>query len=328
MKLIAATSLLILSVFFSNTSPQVDSFTTGNPPPNRHWGVVSNLESDSIASEAGNLKIGWIRLALFWNQIEISKGVFDWTVPDIEINRATQKRLNVYVTITGTPGWANGQKPDSAPPRYKQDWVDFVRTVVTRYRYTHGVRAYGMWNEPNLKKFWTGTRSEYVNKILIPGAHAVKTLKPSLLAGGPEMSHHWVDQNDWKLADILASGAEIDVITQHVYQDVSINPDGFARFLDTKIKPVRGNRPVWITECGLTACRPSSEVLQGLYTLYLLQAQTQRADWFTKIFPYRLWDPVNSCDSGNGYGLTFGEPIRRRQSYFAYQNYIRTNTPR
>lgn len=325
MKLISATSLLILSAFFSTISPQDGGSTS--PPPNRYWGVVTNVDTDSIASEAGDLKIGWIRLTLFWYQTEVSKGVFDWTVPDGEINRATQKHLNVFVTVMGTPGWANGQKPANVPPRARQDWVDFVRAAVSRYRYTPVVRAYGMWNEPNLKEFWTGTRNEYVNKILIPGAHAVKTIKPSLLVGGPEMSHHWINQTDWNLADILASEAEIDVITQHVYPDVSFNPDGFGRFLDTRIKPIRGNRPVWITECGLTTCRPFSEVLQGIYLLYMMQSQAQRASWFTKIFPYRLWDPVNSCDSGNGNGLTFGEPVHRRPAYSVYQNYIRAHTP-
>lgn len=298
-------------------------------PANRYWGIVSNLENDTLAAQAHDLGVGWIRLCIFWNRVEVSRGIYDWTAPDEAIHRAVANKLNLYITITGTPEWANGHMADNVPPNNTKDWANFVRVAVDRYRAIRFVRAYGLWNEPNLKTFWTGSRAEFVNKIFIPGALAVKEMKPGLLVGGPEMSHHWVDEKDWKLADILDEcGSLIDVITQHVYADISKNPNGFAMFLDNRIKPLRGDKPVWITECGKNVCeKPSGQTWQNTYFASLLQAQSNRSEWFTKIFPYRLWDPASGCDSGNGFGLTYGEAMEKRSVYNLYHDYIKIRVP-
>jgi beta-glucosidase/6-phospho-beta-glucosidase/beta-galactosidase len=287
------------------------------------WGINSNFESDSIADLVSDLGVGWARLSIDWNRVETSKGIFDWTVPDIEIQRAMKRRLKLFITLGGTPAWANGRRATNVPPLNRQDWYDFVRSVAERYKHYRLVRAYGMWNEPNLKEFWTGGRKNYINLILIPGYMAVKSVNETLLVGAPEMSHQWTGSSEWNLKRIMESAEQyIDVLTQHYYP----TKESLGTFLDKKVKPHRSGKEVWITECGRVACSAiaCSEDEQSHYYLHLLTAQQARADWITKIFPYRIWDPIDACRvAGNGLGLTCGTPPARRPVFRTYQDFIR-----
>src|SRR5437867_1772816 len=129
MKWLSATAALSILLALSNVFPPASVSSTQSPgalAANRYWGIVSNLETDALASQAKDLGVGWVRICIFWNQVEVAKGIFDWAAPDAAVHRAVANNLNLYVTITGTPEWANGHKADNVPPRYRQDWVDFV----------------------------------------------------------------------------------------------------------------------------------------------------------------------------------------------------------
>src|SRR3990172_3254050 len=184
------------------------------------FGIVTNLETDHIADRVDELGVTWVRIGIYWDQVEPSKGHFDWRGPDAMIDRATERGLKVFATIHATPRWASGHRSAAAPPMHARDWKDFVSAVAERYKNQTALRAYGMWNEPDLEKFWTGNQKEYMNKILIPGYEAVKAVNSNLLVGGPELSQHWVGSSKWSLKEILnTAGRYIDIITQHYYPD-------------------------------------------------------------------------------------------------------------
>jgi hypothetical protein len=301
------------------------TLSAGTPPANRYWGICSNLESEAIADKVSGLGVGWVRLGIWWQQVEQRRGVFNWDIPDIEIGRAVERGLNVFITIHGTPSWANGGKSHQYPPNRSSYWVNFVTATAKRYGRYPQVRAIGMWNEPNLPGFWMGTPEEYISKILIPGSQAVKKAKPSLLVGAPELSDDWIHQPEWHIQKFLNSGATINVVTQHVYRDLFDGND-FADFIDTWVRPYRGRRPVWITEAGHHVCYQyvNGELLQDLYYRYILDVQQKRKGWFTKIFTYRIWDPDKSCASGGGWGITYGPFLRERDAYATYKRYIQS----
>src|SRR5262249_4671347 len=137
-----------------------------------------------------------------------------------------------------------------------QDWYDFVYAMVSRYK--GSIKHWGMWNEPNLSQFWTGSRAQYVNDILVNGARAAKAADPDCVVCGPELALVG-DWYNW-LHDALVTGNDaIDVITQHVYK----NPKGTDEVLKALDgKPSKGpsvkwvvdqfgrGQEVWLTECG------------------------------------------------------------------------------
>jgi hypothetical protein len=287
------------------------------------YGINSGLENDSIAAKVEQLGVAWVRLTINWFHVERSPGKYDWSGPDGIIARAEARGLNVYVTLNGTPRWANGGKAEKYPPRSAKAWSRFVRATVAHYKNVRAVKAYGLWNEPNVKKFWTGTSDEYVRKILIPGYKAVKAVKPSILVGAPEISHHWILQQEWNLGELMTSyGRYVDVVATHYYMDAPVD---FATYLDKLLKPNRRGKSVWITEIGERACSRvlcSADVQSHTY-LNFLRIQRTRSTWFKKIFPYRIWDPRDQCNlDGNGFGLSYGLLFHDRAAFKTYRDFI------
>ena len=65
-------------------------------------------------------------------------------------------------------GWAGGGFPTNGPPDNHQDFGDFVYAVASRYR--GRIRAYQIWNEPNLAREWGGrspNAAEYVQLLRV-----------------------------------------------------------------------------------------------------------------------------------------------------------------
>jgi hypothetical protein len=67
--------------------------------------------------------------------------------------------MEVMLTISGTPRWANGGRNPNVIPRRMADFTAFTRAIATRYSGRFAgfpfVRFYSVWNEPNLNLFLT-----------------------------------------------------------------------------------------------------------------------------------------------------------------------------
>lgn len=290
----------------------------------QRYGVNSGLESDQIAEEARVLGVKWVRLTIYWNEVEAVKGQYDWTVPDAAIQRAQKNKLSVLAVLHGTPRWANGGRAPNYPPGNSANWARFVQAVAQRYKTVSVVRAYGIWNEPNLKEFWQGTRTKYLKRILAPAYRKIKNVNPNLIVVGPELSHHWILQAEWWLWDLPDSAFQsFDVLGLHYYPDAPVD---FVSYMDDLVDPYRRGKQVWITEVGFEACtkRKCSEDQQSHAFFDFLQTQKKRAKWFRKIFPYRIWDPLDSCKKdGNGFGIMVGDNMDPRPAFRTYQDFIK-----
>jgi xylan 1,4-beta-xylosidase len=89
-------------------------------------------------------------------------------------------------------------KANITPPKDYKQWGTLIRKM-TR----HWVERYGLdevshwffevWNEPNLKAFWTGTRQGYF-KLYRHTVEAIKSVDASLKVGGPATAQTaWID---------------------------------------------------------------------------------------------------------------------------------------
>lgn len=142
-----------------------------------------------MAAEAG---YHWLRQEFTWEDIEIhGKGDFEdrrhepyrsaWEKYDQIIDLADKYGMEVIVRISNPPEWtrAAGAEPGTfAPPDDPQDFADFVREVVTRYK--GRVRYYQLWNEPNIYPEW-GTYAispEDYTELLKAGATAAREADP------------------------------------------------------------------------------------------------------------------------------------------------------
>jgi xylan 1,4-beta-xylosidase len=116
------------------------------------------------------------------------------------------------------PAWATDGLPYSGIPRNVADWTDFCTRSVQRYKTS--IRAWGFWNEPNLSGSWSGTRQQFIDIILKPGADAVHAADRGTIVAGPDLAHLESGGALWYswLADIIQQmGGRLDVVTHHAY---------------------------------------------------------------------------------------------------------------
>lgn len=149
------------------------------------------------------------------------------------------------------------------PPRNSRLWTELVRRLAR-----HAIGRYGLaevrqwhfevWNEPNLRSFWRGTRQGYFD-LYAATARALKEVDPELRVGGPATS-----ENAW-LGDFLSFCERLDIpadfISTHYYatdptRQVSNDTEdqlaagrrSILRERATDARMLVGKLPLWYTE--------------------------------------------------------------------------------
>src|SRR5580658_6509043 len=81
------------------------------------------------------------------------------------------------------PALASAHPPaDNAEPANLDDWRTYVRTVVSRYK--GRIEAYEIWNEPNLRDFWTGTLDQMLT-LTKEASQIIHSVDPKALVVSP-----------------------------------------------------------------------------------------------------------------------------------------------
>jgi polysaccharide biosynthesis protein PslG len=169
---------LAAAVIFGGTA-----FADVNSP----YGINSHVPDNATLDRIAGAGIGWIRVDMNWFQMEPGRDSYNWGFMDTVVNQARARGLEVFATLAYTPAWANGTGNIADPPLDTADWYDFVFDTVSRYK--SKVKYWGMWNEPNLDSFFTGSGWQYREWILKPGSQAAKAADPACFVLGPDLAH-------------------------------------------------------------------------------------------------------------------------------------------
>jgi polysaccharide biosynthesis protein PslG len=104
--------------------------------------------------------LSWVKQQFAWRDIEgAGKGKYSWENADRAIKLANSFGIDVLARLDNAPDWAapgcfDTTKKQMGPAKNTQDWLDFLTAFVTRYK--GRIRAYEIWNEPNLAREWCG----------------------------------------------------------------------------------------------------------------------------------------------------------------------------
>jgi xylan 1,4-beta-xylosidase len=85
------------------------------------------------------------------------------------------------------------------PPKDYEQWATLIGKLTAHWVERYGVNEvrewfFEVWNEPNLKAFWTGTQQDYF-KLYRVTAEAVKSIDPLLKVGGPASAKNaWIPE--------------------------------------------------------------------------------------------------------------------------------------
>ncbi len=232
-----------------------------------------------------------------WPDLEPNKGEWHFAILDKCMAMAEQHHVDVLMTLGLTPRWASArpQEPSgyqpgfAAEPSNLEDWRTFVRTVATRYK--GRIHAYEIWNEPNIRRFWTGDTDQLI--ALTREAHdIIKGIDPTAIivspaAAGIQTGVRWT-------AEFLQKGGGqyVDVVGYHFYGPKA--PEDMVPLVQQVRRAMAdngaGNLPVWNTEGGWGDHFQSPEAAAAFvvrFYVLLWAAGVQRAYWYS-------WDHTGS----------------------------------
>lgn len=177
------------TTFFSqNTPPKAKQLKMRSPEYGVQafmWWRPEAADRDlGLARAAG---FTWVKQSFAWRDIEgAKKGVYNWSNPDQVVFLAYMKQVDLLIRLDNAPDWAapgcySAATKQMGPAKNTQDWIDFVTAVVRRYK--GFVRAYEVWNEPNLSREWCGrppNPAEY--GVLLKASYAaIKSADPNAM---------------------------------------------------------------------------------------------------------------------------------------------------
>jgi hypothetical protein len=228
-----------------------------------------------------------------WPNLEPVRGQWHFETLDKYMALAAGHDVGLVLPLGLSPTWASA-RPDeksvyrpgfAAEPKDIEDWRIYVGTVV---RHCKGkIRAYEIWNEPNLKLFWTGT----VDQMLVltrEASRIVRSVDPQALVVSPSPTQE--RGTEW-LSEFLGKGGGefVDVIGYHFY--VAPQAPEATVHLVLKVKDIlarngAAGKPIWNTETGWFLPKPfPSEELAGAYLAraYLVNwaAGVERLYWYS-----------------------------------------------
>jgi hypothetical protein len=291
------------------------------------YGINVHLAQNDTLAKVKAAGITWIRIDINWNQIENTKGKFNFSDVDRVADYAAANGLSVYASIGDTPGWANSNQGFNYPATDINDWKDFVSRIIIRYK--DKIKYWGIWNEPNVKVFFALGKDKFVQQILLPAVQTIRAVDPTAFIVGPELAHLTGSGAEWYfwLKYILDNaGGYFDIISHHFYEDLGVyliyelleNGDKLIPAVKQIIQEAgQGDKPFWITETGWNTSQ-FSETMQSLRYLDMLQTRA-RKDYPQKIFFYEIIDDFTPNVLPWGILRSNGEA---KPAYNVYRDYI------
>jgi hypothetical protein len=275
------------------------------------------------------LGASWIRIDLYWSIVQRrGPASYDWRGFDGAVRAARRRGLAVLGVLLFTPRWARTPgTTDRTPPRNPADFGSFAYRAAKHYR-AFGVRAYEIWNEPNIADFWApGPDPAGYTRLLEQAYRGIKRADPhaTVVSAGlsPSATYGVSDPQHMNpltfLEQMYANGARasMDAVGWHPYNF----PEGFAYHPGSAWSQMAATTPsarsimrangdakkkIWATEWGAptgASTKSLSEAEQArLVTISLARFTAWR--WAGPTFLYSLRDTgTNAADVEQNFGL-------------------------
>jgi len=200
---------------------------------------------------------------VLWVDVEPQPGTWDFSRLDRYVSMAQSANVELNYLLGFSPPWASARpeekgvysknkKGDVAEPARLEDWENFVRTVVKRYK--GRISSYEVWNEVNTGTgFYSGT-PEALLALQKAAYKIVKQEDPSALLVLPSVTGEMDRDFEWFDKYLgLGAGKYVDVIGYHMYQPRKAPEELLG--LVQKLRAVMArhgiaDKPLWNSESG------------------------------------------------------------------------------
>jgi hypothetical protein len=224
------------------------------------WDVVDELGNYML--DAG---LTSDRAEIMFGDVATPDGGWDWTFADKAVDVYKKRPISAFCLLLGN---APGRK---GPPRTDEErrlYADYVFRIVTRYKDT--IKAWEIWNEPNIGNFWDNPSPAEYAALLKAAYAAAKKADPTCTViacstSGADTSF---------IRETMAQGGwdACDAVSIHPYSMAgSPTAQGLPEILRSACQAVTHNgvtKPLWITEIGWTTdTTRQSELAQAEYAV-------------------------------------------------------------
>ncbi len=212
-----------------------------------YYGVAANQwvpnvnNHVKIAQTLASAGVTFVRMrALRWAYIQpTKKGGMNWGVWSAVYKAYTDRGMKILVPFLDTPEWATSGKAHTGAPRRKA-WRKFVRAAVIQFP---EVYAWEVWNEPDIKKFFTGSAAQYV-RMHKQAYNQIKKHSDAQV-WGPAMTYSGTfKKKGKKIVKGVFDSKKLDMFTYHDYAPLANKVNNGLRIKSL----VKRRYPVSITE--------------------------------------------------------------------------------
>jgi hypothetical protein len=325
----AARSAARLAILLAMLTVPLFAASPASAAPSEFYGIAQGTLDLQDYEGMQAAKVHTERFLLRWRTVEPTKGSFDWTDEDNFIGQLASHGIRPLPFLWGSPTWVGNGALAQPPLNSAADqtaWKDFLTRAVSRYgpggtywgapyhqKYGAGatvlpVQSWQIWNEPNLKKFFTPGQSvaqsaqKYANLLKI--SHDAIKAKDSkaqiVLAGMPGFG----DSKAWIFLDNIYAVAGIknyfDVTALHPYaRDLNEFRTELTMFRASMTNHGDAATPMWLTEWAWGSGPPDqyghnvgATVQQTLLNNSVKLVLQQRTTWNIQRMYWFLWrDP-------------------------------------
>ncbi len=261
------------------------------------------------------LGAGWNRWPLYWRQVEVNPGEFDWSAYDRVVTEDLRNGLKINAILLSMPEFyrdgdrvqglhepvfADGTDRPGADKSFNPDnlWAMFVFQAVQRYKpggtlaleqnwpAGMGVSVWEAWNEPDFEPFWSASIADYARllKVAYLAAHTADP-EAQVMFGGLVYG----TEDNW-LARVLAiyqndpfraeNNWYMDIVAIHNYS-YPWRSGWLVRWVDSTLHAYGLTRPIWVNESGVPVWNDyPGPVWASTPAERQLRATTEQQAWF------------------------------------------------
>ncbi len=224
-----------------------------------------------------------------WGQVEVSEGIYDWSVPDLMLDTLSLEGLRISVVIELIHTSVRGMVPQDLTGRafddteYMDRAADFAIAVAQRYG--DQIDYLSLGNEVNI--YLQSNPNDLAPYLAAFSTirQAVRTVRPGLPVGTVIAFHEAINSDRWGAIEAFKRG---DFLAYTYYPHDSgfrydIATDGFGAILERMIS-VSGHKPFIVVENGFSSSPAlgSDEGRQAQYmrdTFDALSEHRQEFNW-------------------------------------------------
>ena len=140
---------------------------------------------DRVLRQLASLRVGWVKLQASWKWLQPNAaGQFDqsFRLFQLHVQEADKRGFKVLISIAKAPDWTrHTDRSEDGPPDDLNHLRWFIHSLLEKVG--PNIDAIEIWNEPNLKREWTGNRpisgASYMELFRV-GYDAVRAYSPGI----------------------------------------------------------------------------------------------------------------------------------------------------